>query len=73
MKSFVSIAKNATVRTAVIAALIASTLAASAGAAEKPVIVDSKTCVVVVSFDTLSNGTTKVTKSWSCEKSENKR
>lgn len=59
----------------VLAAIAAATMLAApmlAHGAEAPrKIVDRKTCVAVVSFDTDSQGRTVITKSWSCEKIEN--
>lgn len=64
---FISVAKGTT-RSAFIAALIASTLAAGvAGAAEKAPPKDAS-CIVVKSFETDSKGRLVIKSAWLCEK-----
>lgn len=64
--AFKSFARDLSIAVAVTALLVSKWC----GAADAPRVVEQKSCVVVVSFQTLANGSTVVRKQWVCEESK---
>ena len=68
MKQFYSLS-HSTRKAAILALIAAALTAATAGAKEQAPkrIVETKVCFVVVRFETTADGSTRITKQWSCE------